>query len=64
MKKYGYKDVEELKSKAQDTFSLVTNKILEKNHCRILLVNGTHDGLMPIEDSMLCMEYGRAKEAR
>lgn len=32
--------------------------------CRLLLVNGTHDGLIPIEDSMLMMEYGSPKEAR
>ena len=25
---------------------------------------GTHDGLMPIEDSMLLMNYGTPKEAR
>lgn len=27
-------------------------------------MNGTHDGLMPIEDSMLMMEYGTPKEGR
>lgn len=64
VKKYGYKDVEELKEKAQKTFSLVENDIVKMRSCRVLLVNGTHDGLMPIEDSMLLMEYGRPKEAR
>lgn len=29
-----------------------------------MCVQGTHDGLMPIEDSMLLMNYGSPKEAR
>lgn len=29
---------------------------------KLLLINGTKDGLMPVEDSLLCMEQGlRAK---
>lgn len=62
--KYGYRDVEELKECAQRDFSLVESGIVEKPSCRLLLVNGVEDGLMPIEDSMLLFEYGRAKEAR
>ena len=62
--KFGYKSEEEFLENAQKDFSLVENGIVEKNSCRLLLVNGTHDGLMPIEDSMLMMEYGRPKEAR
>lgn len=40
------------------------NGILDGPSCRLLLVNGTWDGLMPIEDSILTMSYGRPKEAR
>lgn len=65
VKKYGFKDEEELMEKAQGMFSLVSNGIVQKGEsCRLLLVNGVKDGLMPVEDSMLLMEFGRAKEAR
>ncbi|KAK5075591.1 hypothetical protein LTS08_001342 [Lithohypha guttulata] len=64
VKKYGYKDWDELLEKAQDDFSLVKSGLLDSSCCRLLLVNGTWDGLMPIEDSMLLMNYGRPKEAR
>ncbi|RMZ86502.1 hypothetical protein DV736_g6275, partial [Chaetothyriales sp. CBS 134916] len=64
VKKYGYKDWEELMDNAQKDFSLVNSGILQGKSCRLLLVNGTQDGLMPIEDSMLCMLYGRPKEGR
>ena len=64
VKKYGYKDWNELTEKAQDDFSLVKSGLLEGPSCRLLLVNGTWDGLMPVEDSMLLMNYGRPKEAR
>ena len=49
---------------AQKTWSLVETGIVNQKSCRLLLVNGTHDGLMPIEDSMLMFEYGSPKEAR
>lgn len=49
---------------AQKEWSLVETGIVNMNSCRLLLVNGTHDGLMPIEDSMLLFEHGRAKEGR
>ncbi|MCJ1341143.1 hypothetical protein MMC09_006439 [Bachmanniomyces sp. S44760] len=62
--KYGYTSEEEFKEKAQKTFSLVETGIVHKPSCRLLLINGTHDGLMPIEDSMLLMNYGSPKEAR
>ncbi|OCT54442.1 pigment biosynthesis protein Ayg1 [Cladophialophora carrionii] len=62
--KYGYKDWEEMKEKAQGDYSLVTNGIVNRPSCRLLLVNGTLDGLVPIEDSMLLMNYGKPKEAR
>ncbi|KAK4986514.1 hypothetical protein LTR66_002096 [Elasticomyces elasticus] len=62
--KFGYKDPEEFMNNAQKDFSLVTNGIVDMDSTRLLLINGTHDGLMPIEDSMLLMEYGKPKEAR
>ncbi|KEF51017.1 uncharacterized protein A1O9_12943 [Exophiala aquamarina CBS 119918] len=62
--KYGYKDWEELKEKAQKDFSLVESGIVDGPSCRLLLVNGTWDGLMPIEDSVLLFSHGRPKEAR
>ncbi|KAL2269371.1 hypothetical protein VTJ83DRAFT_1555 [Remersonia thermophila] len=62
--KHGFTSVEEYKAKAMKTFSLLENGILDKPSTRLLLINGTHDGLMPIEDSMLLMEHGTPKEAR
>ncbi|EXJ79384.1 hypothetical protein A1O3_08886 [Capronia epimyces CBS 606.96] len=62
--KYGYQDWEELLEKAQKDFSLVESGLLNRPCCRLLLVNGTWDGLMPIEDSVLLMNYGRPKEGR
>ena len=64
VKKYGYKNFEELKEKAQKDFSLVETGIVKMPSTRLLLVNGMLDGCMPIEDSMLLMEYGSPKEAR
>lgn len=32
--------------------------------CRLLLVIGRRDGLMPIEDSKLLLEQGSSEEAR
>jgi len=62
--KFGYKDWEEMKEKAQKDYSLIDNGIADGPSCRLLLVNGTWDGLVPIEDSMILMNYGRPKEAR
>lgn len=62
--KFGYTTEEELLENAQKDFSLVENQVVDRPSCRLLLVNGTHDGLMPIEDSMLMFEYGSPKEAR
>lgn len=62
--KHGYESVEAFKEDAQRRFSLLTNGILERNSCRLLLVNGMLDGLMPIEDSMMLFEHGSPKEAR
>ncbi|GIZ44689.1 hypothetical protein CKM354_000788000 [Cercospora kikuchii] len=62
--KFGYETEDAMLDNAQMEWSLVDNKIVEMQSCRLLMVNGTHDGLMPIEDSMLMMEYGRPKEGR
>ncbi|SLM39687.1 Alpha/beta hydrolase fold-5 [Lasallia pustulata] len=62
--KFGYDNVEDFKENSQKTFSLLETGILEKESTRLLLVNGTHDGLMPIEDSMLLFNYSSPKEAR
>ncbi|KAL2072928.1 hypothetical protein VTL71DRAFT_10252 [Oculimacula yallundae] len=62
--KHGYKTVDEYKDGVQKKFSLLEFGLLEKPSTRLLLINGTHDGLMPIEDSMLLFEHGTPKEAR
>ena len=69
--KYGYKDFEEMKERCQDEFSLVSGKgegvaVVSQGlpSCRMLLINGTLDGCMPVEDSMLLAEYGSPKEMR
>lgn len=62
--KFGYKSEDEFLDNAQKDFSLVELGVVDKPSCRLLLINGTHDGLMPVEDSMLLMEYGTPKEAR
>lgn len=69
--KYGYVDFEEVKTRCQDEFSLVSGKGdgvavvgMGLPSCRLLLVNGVLDGCMPVEDSMVLAEYGGPKEMR
>ncbi|KAK4188977.1 Alpha/Beta hydrolase protein [Podospora australis] len=62
--KHGFKSAEEYKEGAQKKFSLLASGILDRPSTRLLLINGTLDGLMPIEDSMLLFEHGSPKEAR
>ncbi|TEA19915.1 Heptaketide hydrolyase ayg1 [Colletotrichum sidae] len=62
--KHGYESVEEYKAGVQKKFSLLETGIIEKPSTRLLLINGTSDGLMPIEDSTMLFEYGTPKEAR
>ncbi|TLD22168.1 hypothetical protein PspLS_08025 [Pyricularia sp. CBS 133598] len=62
--KHGYESVEEYKEGVQKKFSLLETGIINMPSTRLLLVNGTLDGLMPIEDSMMLFEYGSPKEAR
>jgi len=62
--KHGYKSVDEYKHNAMAKWSLLENGVLGRKSARLLLVNGTQDGLMPVEDSMLLFEHGSPKEAR
>ncbi|KZM27464.1 uncharacterized protein EKO05_0010733 [Ascochyta rabiei] len=71
VQKYGYSDFDELKARCQDDFSLISGKqegvaVVGQGwpSCRLLLINGTLDGCMPVEDSMLLAEYGTPKEMR
>ncbi|KAK3371979.1 Alpha/Beta hydrolase protein [Podospora didyma] len=63
-KKHGFHSVGEYKAGVQKKFSLLEAGIIQKPSTRLLLINGTLDGLMPIEDSMMLFEYGSPKEAR
>lgn len=45
-------------------WSVVETGVMEMESCRLLLVNGMEDGLMPVEDSLLMMEFGGVKEGR
>ncbi|CAK7273173.1 hypothetical protein SEPCBS119000_005514 [Sporothrix epigloea] len=62
--KYGYSSASEYIGGALEKFSLLKNGILDQPSTRLLLINGTQDGLMPIEDSMLPFDHGSPKEAR
>ncbi|GAB7350468.1 hypothetical protein MBLNU459_g1066t2 [Dothideomycetes sp. NU459] len=74
--KFGYKDHDDFMDNAQKTWSLVDTGIVHMKSCRLLLINGTLDGLIPvpglltvrvnrpIEDSILLSEFGSPKESR
>ncbi|KAK7424112.1 hypothetical protein QQX98_000722 [Neonectria punicea] len=62
--KHGFESVREYKEGVQKKFSLLELGVIQKPSTRLLLLNGTLDGLMPIEDSMMLFEYGSPKEAR
>ncbi|KAK0723684.1 Alpha/Beta hydrolase protein [Apiosordaria backusii] len=62
--KHGFGSVEEYKKGVQKKFSLLEAGLLKRESARLFLINGTLDGLMPIEDSMLLFEHGSPKEAR
>ncbi|KAK7917717.1 hypothetical protein PG985_011325 [Apiospora marii] len=62
--KHGFESVAAYKAGVQKKFSLLETGVIQGASCRLLLVNGTLDGLMPIEDSMMLFEYGSPKEAR
>lgn len=54
----------EFSDSAQKTWSLAETDIAILPSCCLLLVNGTHNGLIPMEVSMLMMECEIPKEAR
>lgn len=64
--KFGYgNDMELFKKEASDKFSLLKDGTLDKPACaRLFLVNGTEDGIFPIDDYYLCLMHGAPKEAR
>jgi pimeloyl-ACP methyl ester carboxylesterase len=64
--KWGYgNDIEKFKREASDKFSLVKDGTLDKPECaRLLLVNGTEDGIFPIDDYYVALQHGAPKEAR
>ncbi|KAH7159478.1 Alpha/Beta hydrolase protein [Dactylonectria estremocensis] len=62
--KHGFETVQDYKEGVQKKFSLLELGIIQKPSTKLLLLNGTLDGLMPIEDSMILFEYGSPKEAR
>ncbi|KAF4985950.1 hypothetical protein FDECE_16209 [Fusarium decemcellulare] len=62
--KHGFESIEEYKQGVQQKFSLLELGVIQKPSTRLLLLNGTLDGLMPIEDSMMLFEHGSPKEAR
>ncbi|KAH8702102.1 conidial pigment biosynthesis protein Ayg1 [Talaromyces proteolyticus] len=62
--KYGFKSVEEFKKNGQKKFSLIETGIADKPSCRILLLNGVDDGVVPIEDCLVLFNHGSPKEGR
>lgn len=49
---------------AQKKFSLVETGIVDQPSCRLLLLNGVDDGVVPIEDCLVLFEHGSPKEGR
>ncbi|KPM44163.1 hypothetical protein AK830_g2347 [Neonectria ditissima] len=62
--KHGFESVKEYKEGVQKRFWLLELGVIQQPSTRLLLLNGTLDGLMPIEDSMMLFEYNSPKEAR
>lgn len=64
--KFGYgNDFELFKKEASDRFSLLKDGTLDRAECaRLFLVNGTEDGIFPIDDYYLALMHGAPKEAR
>ncbi|CAG8317729.1 unnamed protein product [Penicillium salamii] len=62
--KYGYDNVEDFVQNAQKKFSLIETGIVQQDNCRLLLLNGVDDGVVPIEDSMVLLNHGGPKEGR
>ncbi|KAJ6107519.1 Heptaketide hydrolyase ayg1 [Penicillium sp. IBT 18751x] len=62
--KYGYKSAEEFIKNAQKKFSLVETGVMDQPNCRLLMLNGVDDGVVPIEDSLIMFNHGGPKEGR
>ncbi|KAJ5281737.1 hypothetical protein N7478_007109 [Penicillium angulare] len=62
--KYGYATTEDFIQNSQKKFSLVETGIMDQPNCRLLLLNGVDDGVVPIEDSMVLFNHGGPKEGR
>ncbi|OGE56803.1 hypothetical protein PENARI_c002G00640 [Penicillium arizonense] len=62
--KYGYDSDAEFKKNAQKKFSLIETGIMDQDNCRLLLLNGVNDGVVPIEDCIVLMNHGGPKEGR
>ncbi|CAL5871260.1 uncharacterized protein PFLUO_LOCUS5508 [Penicillium psychrofluorescens] len=62
--KFGYADVADFEKNAQKKFSLVETGVVDQPNCRLLMLNGVNDGVVPIEDSMVLFSHGGPKEGR
>jgi len=62
--KYGYDNVEDFVKNAQKKFSLVDTGVMDQDNCRLLMLNGVDDGVVPIEDSLVMFNHGGPKEGR
>ncbi|KAJ5689248.1 Heptaketide hydrolyase ayg1 [Penicillium macrosclerotiorum] len=62
--KYGYSSTEEFEENAQKKFSLIETGVMDQPNCRLLLLNGVDDGVVPIEDSLVLFNHGGPKEGR
>ncbi|KAK3367943.1 yellowish-green 1-like protein [Podospora didyma] len=64
--KFGYHGADKLEEFIREApkFSLVNDGTLEKKCCRMLLVNGSHDEIFPVDDLFVALEHGSPKEAR
>ncbi|KAJ5647212.1 hypothetical protein N7490_003584 [Penicillium lividum] len=62
--KYGYSSTEDFIQNAQKKFSLVETGVVDQPNCRLLLLNGVNDGVVPVEDSLVLFNHGGPKEGR
>ncbi|KAL4790111.1 Alpha/Beta hydrolase protein [Aspergillus venezuelensis] len=62
--KYGYDEPRDFYEKAQGKFSHLETGIVDQPSCRLLLLNGVDDGIVPIEDCLLLFNHGLPKEGR
>ncbi|KAJ5176868.1 Heptaketide hydrolyase ayg1 [Penicillium canariense] len=62
--KYGYASTKEFEENAQKKFSLIETGVMDQPNCRLLLLNGVDDGVVPIEDSLILFNHGGPKEGR